>query len=66
MLGGEPMAERRVYDFSRGKYGVLEGLRDGVPAIPEPRNIEALTAIVLGAFASGMVSAYVVGLLLVR
>lgn len=60
------MAERRVYDFSRGKYGVIEGLRDGLPSIPEPRNVEALTAVVLGAFATGLVSAYFVGLLLVR
>ncbi len=60
------MAERTVYDFSRGKYGIIEGLREGLPALPEPHNVEALTAIVLGAFATGLVSAYFVGLLLVR
>ncbi len=60
------MADRKVYDFSRGKYGVIEGLREGIPALPEPRNVEALTAVVLGAFATGLVSAYFVGLLLVR
>jgi hypothetical protein len=60
------VAERRVYDFSRGKYGVIEGTREGLPAMPEPRNVEALTALVLGAFATGLVSAYLLGLLLVR
>ena len=60
------MAERKVYDFARGKYGVMEGLGEGLPSLPESRNVEALSAIVLGAFATGLVSAYFVGLLLLR
>jgi hypothetical protein len=60
------MAERRVYDFSRGKYGIADTTRDRLPAAPAARSTESLTALVLGAFATGLVSAYLVGLLLVR
>ncbi len=62
------MAERKVFDFSRGKYGVVEGLREGLPSfsLPESRDLESLTAIVLGAFATGLVAAYLVGMLVLR
>lgn len=62
------MAERKVFDFSRGKYGVIEGLREGLPSfsLPESRDVESLTAIVLGAFATGLVAAYLVGMLVLR
>ena len=62
------MADRKVFDLSRGKYGVVEGLREGLPSfsIPESRNVETLTALVLGAFATGLVAAYVVGMFVLR
>lgn len=62
------MADRKVFDYSRGKYGIVEGLREGLPsfALPEARNIETMTAIVLGAFATGLVAAYLVGMLILR
>jgi hypothetical protein len=62
------MADRKVFDLSRGKYGVVEGLREGMPSfsLPESRDIESLTAIVLGAFATGLVAAYFVGMLVLR
>jgi hypothetical protein len=58
------MSDRKVFDLSRGKYGVVEGLREGLPSfsIPEARNLETLTALVLGAFATGLVAAYLVGM----
>lgn len=62
------MAERKVYDFSRGKYGVMEGLRDlpRLPSLPEPRNLETLTAVLLVAFGLGLASAYVLATLVLR
>ncbi len=59
------MAERRIYDSSRGKFGVIEGGNDTLPAVPAPRNAETLTALLLGAFATGAISAYLLGLYLV-
>jgi len=62
------MADRKVFDYSRGKYGVVEGLREGLPSfsIREPRDVETLTALVLGAFATGLVAAYLVGMFVLR
>ncbi|MSP22813.1 MAG: hypothetical protein EXR66_07365 [Dehalococcoidia bacterium] len=62
------MADRKVFDYSRGKYGVVEGLRDGMPSfsLPDSSNLESRTAIALGAFASGLVAAYLVGMFLLR
>jgi hypothetical protein len=62
------MADRKVYDYSRGKYGVLEGLRDlpVMPRLPEPRNLEAVTAVVLAAFGGGLVAAYILATVVLR
>jgi hypothetical protein len=62
------MADRKVFDFSRGKYGVVEGLREGMPSfsMPDSKNIESMTAIVLGSFATGLVAAYLVGMFFLR
>jgi hypothetical protein len=62
------MADRKVFDYARGKYGVLEGLREGMPSfsLPDSRDIESLTAIILAAFATGLVAAYLVGMLILR
>lgn len=62
---GGSVADRKVYDYARGKYGVSEGLRDlpRMPAVKEPGNLEAWTAVVLAAFSTGLIAAYLLGAL---
>ncbi|MCC6236729.1 MAG: hypothetical protein IT299_04050 [Dehalococcoidia bacterium] len=59
------MAERRIYDLARGKYGVIDGADEVVPAVAPRRDVESLTALILGAFATGAISAYLLGLYLI-
>ncbi len=59
------MAERRIYDLARGKYGVIDGMEEAVPAVAPRRDAESLTALILGSFATGAISAYLIGLYLV-
>ena len=58
------MAERTIYDMARGKYGVFDGAEEAIPAVAPRRDIESLTALILGAFATGAISAYLIGLYL--
>jgi hypothetical protein len=61
------MPERKVYDYARGKYGVLEAIREAPMALADnPRNFEAVTAVLLGAFAGGLTAAFVLAAVLIR
>lgn len=59
------MAERRIYDLARGKYGIADAPEEAVPVAAPRRDAESLTALILGAFATGAISAYLIGLYLV-
>ena len=54
------MSDRKVYDQARGKYGIMESIRDlPVPRLPEVQNVESVAAAVMVAFGAGLVAAYV-------
>jgi len=61
------MSERKVYDYARGKYGVLEAIREAPISLADnQRNLEALAAVLLAAFAGGLTAAFVLAALLIR
>jgi len=61
------MPERKVYDYARGKYGVLEAIREVPMGLGDnPRSFEAIAAVLLAAFAGGLTAAFVLAALLIR
>ena len=54
------MSGRKGYDHHRGKYGIIESLRElPLPRFPEVRSVESVAAVVMVAFGAGLVAAYV-------
>jgi hypothetical protein len=61
------MSERKVYDYARGKYGILEAIREAPGSLADnSRSIEAITAVLLAAFAGGLTAAFVVAAVLIK
>lgn len=59
------MSDRKVYDYARGKYNVLETVRDTV-RVPEARSIQTVSVVAVAALGAGLAAAFVLAAFMFR